>query len=466
MSLSVESAPSVLLTQSELEEPIISSRIPEVITSTEAGLLITRSVYIIISSQSPRTGLYPAARPGQEDKKGHYDHSWVRDGVFILEGLINPRFREVFSPDTHIGLQAQVSSLEGINGLLNLFACEPWRSAFLQDSSSDRITTGIYPHRREDGSYKDRLYRTFKQGVVVPPIHFQTDGSACEWATQNQPDCWGEFLSLAAQAINSDLIKLTDRQIDTLIGITKHLIAMRPHEFMQSSMWEHPQVGRPPLSSVAFTTKGLEDILPIIDDYLDSKHKGELRECIDAGRSFIGEEYPNDYTNDGHVGTDFATIVAMAEGALPDVDPIPYFKSANERLRIPNHPTRKRHPGDLYFNYGQEAGWLMSLPCEALVYFQQASNPQLVNKNPELSERLRLKGMRLLRQAIDISYKHGYYPELFFKDSASENLLPNKNDLLWTHALMIKGLSCVIIDSSSRTRKRSESGSATYAFAL
>lgn len=378
-----------------------------------------KSLNYILNEQHPVSHLFPAATSARQDKENHYQDAWVRDLSMIGLALFDPLILELYPKEEELGKRIRSSGPRLIEGMLNLFGREPWNSAFEQDIKES----------------KDQWGRTYTHLVKeAPPIHSKVDGKDCVWPTQNQPDCWGEFLIATASGIKEGIVKLGKDKKKTLDKIASYLIRAQLDRFKQYSMWEWGEVYQPaPLSTVALCAMGLEEISPHLLDGVKEPAKLEAKKL----QAVAANLYPNEYTvPSGHESkTDLATLVAFSVGALNGHSFIDYADIADKELGNGEYPGKKRYKGDHYHRTDQEAIWFMGSLMEAKVCLELRDLKEEVG--------LREKGLNSLRRAKAVYDHYGYSPELFrIQDGV---LVPSKNHLLWSEALMAQASSRALV---------------------
>lgn len=387
-------------------------------------LLIDQSVSLIAEHQNQETGLFPAATRERFVAQDHYNDAWIRDSAFVVSGLLDA-YPVLNSPE-FARTRQEVADIarSSLEKNLDLLGREPWTSAFRQNIGRGVCNGQEYTHLTQ----------------APPPIHLRTNGESCSWPTQNQLDSWGELLIAVGSANQMGILPIQKDHMQTVKDIMRYVVRCKPEKFETSSMWEDPVVKTPvSLSTALIAAKGLEAVLPVIKE--DSELAERVERSIWNTEEFIQRQFPIDYTvPNGHYSkADLATLVALScepDKLCPSLSR--YFLLANRELGNGEYPGKIRFRGDKYYrDCGGEAVWFMGLPLEAAISFREAAK---YPSSREHSEVFRKKGFKKLETAIEIGQECGYYPELFMQKGGGV-LVPNGNELLWNHSLMVKALA-------------------------
>lgn len=411
---------------------------PDVLSSSEKFRDVRLSVVpVILDHIHPTTGLLPAATKGKSVATGHYDHAWVRDTSLGYLHLLNSTR---YGLDQELDGEIKARCADAIGRNLDLFAGNPWNSAFAQE-------VGYYAGTNH----------TYLTGDA-PPIHMNTDGSSCSWWTQNQPDSWGDLLNATGTAVELGVLVPTDEQQETVKNIAEYLVKIRPEIFKASTMWEGDEVHSPAsLSNTIAIKAGLRKILPLFRS--DKAFTESVSRKLLHLDEFIGVQFPVDYTvpKGHHSKTDLATLVAMGADDSSYLGYLSqYFISAKPELGNGLAPGKRRYSGDNYYNRhehdgedlkGAEAVWPMGDILESILMLRHAHDLNM-RGSKGIGGGYAARGIAKLERVLADVDRYGYYPELltpvevvYSAEGTRTEFKPNGNDLLWNRALVAENVA-------------------------
>jgi len=407
---------------------------PEVPTFEEAyGRVmpeIKQSIDRLSKIQNKITGSFPATYPEFTQTGNDMGDSWTRDSSEDTRAIIFTLDNLPLDPITHN--KALNMAQRNVDGQLRLYGQDPWFTAFGQPMEVRTDHTGT-------------AYTVLTQ--EAPPVKFDKQGRPTPHWEHDQPDSWGFFHTMIADAYNAGIVdQFSDEQMQTIANSANYSANRAVHMGEFSSMWENAP-GRNPasLSTVAVVASGLRDIHPLVKDYnFDGVLLGNKIDYIqEESEKFLAQTFPRDYTNfRGHESeVDLATLIAMnADREFT----LPYPKFS--RLSTPvlgdaSFPGVKRYIGDGYSGLadepmeGEERPWAFGKAMRAIMALRLGEQARAEGRHT-VAKNYRRVGSKYYNQALDIKKKVGFHPELLIPEG--NGMYRANRALPWGEAKMME----------------------------
>lgn len=387
---------------------------PEVPTYAEAYSRVIPEICETVDRlsvvQNKLTGAFPATYPEFTQTGNDMSDSWTRDTSEDTRGLIFILNNLPLDPDTHN--KALDMTQRAINGQLRLYGSEPWISAFQQPMRVQYDPQG-------------EPYTVLTQ--PAPPVKFDKYGRPTPHWEHDQPDSWGFFHTMIADAYDGGIVdQFSDEQLRTIAATADYNVNRAVHIGEFSSMWENAP-GRNPaaLSTVAVVASGLRDIQPLVKDFrFDGILLGDKIDFMqEEAERFLATTFPRDYTNfQGHESeVDLATLIAMnadREFTLPYAR---YSRISTPVLGDARFPGVKRYIGDGYSGLasepmeGEERPWAFGKALRANMTFRLSEQARREGRLP-VAKNYRAVGMKYRDQAMQIKNAVGFHSELLIPE--------------------------------------------------